>query len=259
MDDKNPGFLLSEIDRARFGVRTAKAFISKTADIYEIMKSCESHRVEFLIARCPTRELEAVHEMERLGFSLTDTLLFFSHDLKRIPEPDALQGVTIRRAEQGEGHAVRGVAGESFRGYLSHYHADGRLEREKCDEAYEDWAFRACTSSAFAEDVFVAESDDRVIGFGTMRVNDEKDGEGGLFAVAPSYQGRGVYRSIMIRCLDWCAEKGLRKMIISTQVTNLTSQKVWIRLGFEPSHSHYTFHKWFEPVVEGSSRNHENL
>jgi hypothetical protein len=34
-------------------------------------------------------------------------------------------------------------------------------------------------------------------------------------------------------------------MLISTQITNVAVQKVWTRLGFEPSRSYYTFHKWF--------------
>ena len=35
-------------------------------------------------------------------------------------------------------------------------------------------------------------------------------------------------------------------MVLSTQVTNLAVQKVWSRLGFEPSRSYYTFHLWFD-------------
>lgn len=49
----------------------------------------------------------------------------------------------------------------------------------------------------------------------------------------------------MIHCLNWCAERGLEEMTISTQVNNLVSQKTWIRLGFEPVSSCYTFHRWF--------------
>jgi hypothetical protein len=46
--------------------------------------------------------------------------------------------------------------------------------------------------------------------------------------------------------MRWCLEKGASRMLIPTQVNNMPSQKVWCRLGFEPSHAQYTFHKWFD-------------
>jgi hypothetical protein len=49
----------------------------------------------------------------------------------------------------------------------------------------------------------------------------------------------------MIGSLQWCRSQGAQRMIISTQVVNVSMQKVWCRVGFEPSHSYYTFHKWF--------------
>jgi len=45
--------------------------------------------------------------------------------------------------------------------------------------------------------------------------------------------------------LRWFEARGRSRMLISTQITNVAVQKVWIRLGFEPSKSYYTFHKWF--------------
>ncbi|MBZ0288565.1 MAG: GNAT family N-acetyltransferase, partial [Anaerolineae bacterium] len=64
--------------------------------------------------------------------------------------------------------------------------------------------------------------------------------------VDPALQGKGVGRGLMIGALLWFEARGIAKMLISTQVTNVASQKVWVRLGFEPSHAFYTFHKWFD-------------
>ena len=50
----------------------------------------------------------------------------------------------------------------------------------------------------------------------------------------------------MLRALEWSAERGVRRMIISTQVSNIAPQTVWVRLGFEPTRSYYTFHQWFD-------------
>jgi ribosomal protein S18 acetylase RimI-like enzyme len=69
--------------------------------------------------------------------------------------------------------------------------------------------------------------------------------EGLLFGVAPEGQGIGVGRSLMLNGLELCKKKQARRMLISTQVTNVAVQRVWCRVGFEPAYSYYTFHRWF--------------
>ena len=79
-----------------------------------------------------------------------------------------------------------------------------------------------------------------------MRLNSPEEGEGVLFGVAPAAQGRGIYRSFMVRGMEWCLAQGTSRMVVSTQITNIAVQKVWTRLGFEPHKSYLTFHRWFD-------------
>ena len=151
-----------------------------------------------------------------------------------------------RPVRPGDDEQVRQVAAESFRGYFGHYHADPRLDSRLCDEVYVSWAVRSCLSREVAGEVLVAELDGRVAGMATLRMNDSEEGEGVLFGVAPAAQGHGIYRSFMIRAMEWCRAQGATRMVVSTQITNLAVQKVWTRVGFEPSHAYYTFHKWFD-------------
>ncbi|HOS97585.1 MAG TPA: GNAT family N-acetyltransferase [Deltaproteobacteria bacterium] len=237
---------LSPLDEARFGVKTAKATIADVRDVPEVMEFCSASAVEFLIARCPTHAYPCVHAMERLGFLLMDTLVYYAFRLDGASIPGgAPDGLSVGPVRPGEEHRVRDIARESFSGYLGHYHADPRLDPGLCDEVYTDWAYRSCIDARAADAVIVARSGDEPAGFGTMRANDAATGEGLLFAVAPAFRGRGVYRAVMLGCLDWCRAGGMEQMIISTQVTNLASQKTWSRLGFEPASSWYTFHRWF--------------
>jgi GNAT superfamily N-acetyltransferase len=91
------------------------------------------------------------------------------------------------------------------------------------------------------------------VGFATLRLNNPEEGEGVLFGVGPLAQGQGIYRSFMIHGMEWCLQQGMTRMVVSTQITNIAVQKVWTRLGFEPSHAYYTFHKWFDdrPQLSG--------
>jgi GNAT superfamily N-acetyltransferase len=120
------------------------------------------------------------------------------------------------------------------------------LDPVKCDEAYISWALRSCVSREAADEVLVADSSGRIVGFATLRMNNSEEAEGVLFCVASSAQRRGIYRSLMIHGMEWCMSKAAKRMIVSTQITNVAVQKVWIRLGFEPSHAWYTLHKWFD-------------
>jgi GNAT superfamily N-acetyltransferase len=239
---------LSPIDTARWGVKTAKATAVGPDDLPGALAFCREEDVRFLIARCSTRDLPAAQAMERSGFEIMDTLVYYALSLDGTLPGDT-GSTPIRELRVGEESLVREVAGKAFQGYLGHYHADPRLDRRQCDEAYVDWAHQSCLSKEVADAVLVADLDGAIAGFATLRCNSEAEGEGVLFGVAPEAQGRGIYRSLMVNAMKWCQAQGRQRMVVSTQITNIAVQKVWSRLGFEPSVSYYTFHKWFtEPA-----------
>lgn len=238
---------LSEIDESRFGFPIARANHVTMDKLPEVLDFCAANNVRMLIARCPSNDLTTAQAMEQDGFRLMDTLVYYACNLKKKPIP-ALDPspVIIRPVRPEETDRVQEVARGAFQGYYGHYHADPRLDRAKSDEAYVSWAVRSCTSREVADEVLVAELDGTVAGFATLRMNSPEEGEGVLFAIAPEAQGHGIYRLFMVSGMHWCAEQGAERMVVSTQITNIAVQKVWCRVGFEPSYSFYTFHKWFD-------------
>ncbi len=236
---------LSPLDETRFRVRTARAMSLTVNLLPQVMDFCRAERVRFLIARCSTQELLAAQAMERLGFSMMDTLVYFRRDLanKSLPER---RGVPIRSAVSEDADAVRQIARDAFRGYDGHYHADARLDRAACDNLYADWALRSCSQKDLADEVLIAEPGGERLGFLTLKMLETGDADGRLYAVAPRAQGRGIGQALMIDGLHWCREHGMQGMVISTQITNLASQISWVRVGFAPFQSFYTFHKWFD-------------
>jgi GNAT superfamily N-acetyltransferase len=234
----------SEIDSLRFGVRVARAHVV-SARLLGVMDFCIIEGIDLLVARCETTDLKAAQEMESKGFLLMDTLLYYSFDLTKKAIPESRHEVRVRELQAGDEVEIPKVAAAAFKRYTGHYHADPRLDSDKCDEAYRSWAERSCTTKNAADEVLVAEVGSKVAGFGTLRLNSPQEVEGLLFAVATESQGKGICPALMIRSLQWCQVQRAKRMVISTQVTNVSMQKVWCRIGFEPSHSYYTFHKWF--------------
>jgi RimJ/RimL family protein N-acetyltransferase len=237
---------LSSIDEERFGIRTARALVSSLEELRSANDFCRANDVTLLIARCPTSQTQTAQEMEREGFLLMDTLVYYTRDLEKTPLPSDQPNASIRLIRPGEEEAVKAIATETFGDYLSHYHSDDRLDRAKCNEVYPSWAYRSCVSREVADDILIAEMDGSVVGFVTLQLSSPQEGAVVLGGVSHSAQGYGIYRSFLIRGMDWLLSKGATRMIVSTQITNIAVQKVWARIGFELAHAKYTFHKWFD-------------
>ena len=233
----------SEIDSVHFGIRVARATGVGMDDLTEVMHFCVVNRIDLLITRCATTDTSVAQAMEKQGFLLMDTLVYYKADLNKKLLPPRSTTMQLRALQPGDESQVQDVAAAAFKGYFGHYHADSRLDRCKCDQAYQSWALRSCKGAA--DEVLVAEQNGEVLGFATLRLNSSEEGEGVLVAVAPKAQGRGIGPALMIDCMHWCKDRGAKSMIISTQIRNISTQKMWCRIGFEPSYSYYTFHKWF--------------
>jgi GNAT superfamily N-acetyltransferase len=242
-----PGLItLSPLDEARFGVRSARCPGVTPEKLPAIIEECRAHQIVFLIARCVTTDIAAAQAMERAGFLLMDTLVYYSRNVQKAPVPEWTDKVPVRRMQPGEERALGEVAAAAFEGYLSHYHADSRLDPADCDAGYVQWAQHLGASRSEDGEVFVAEHQGEIVGFAAVRLNSPLEGDGVLFALHPRAEGLGIYHSFMVHAMHWCRTRGARRMIISTQITNVAVQKAWTQLGFEPSYSYYTFHKWFD-------------
>lgn len=233
-------------DTRQFGFEIARVLVKCPEQLPAVDAWCAVQGVKMIIARCSTDEMSTPQAMERQDYSLMDTLVYYTRDLRKTPVPVLEEDAPVRPARPGEEAEVRVVAGESFADYVSHYHADPRLPRNKCQDVFIDWAYSSCIAREVADEVYIAEIDGHIRGFATLRCNSPDEGEGVLFAVHPAAQRRGIYRHFMVAAMNWFLARGAERMVVSTQVNNIAVQKAWTRLGFEPSKSYYTFHKWYE-------------
>lgn len=244
-----PPVEFSEIDSERFSVSVARAARVTDSTLSEITEFCVSRNIALLIARCETGDVSTAQQMEERGFSIMDTLIYYTCDFSKSKISDEPLKIEVRPHKLEDKARVLEIAETAFEGYQGHYHADTRLDRRKCDETYVSWAERSFSATAVSE-ILIAEYGGKPMGFATVRINSATEGEGVLFAVAPEARGLGIFRSLLLSAVRWCKEKGAARMIYSTQLTNLPAQRVLCRVGFEPDRSLYTFHKWFTRAEE---------
>ncbi|NRR29102.1 GNAT family N-acetyltransferase [Oxalobacteraceae bacterium] len=240
---------LSPLDLQRFGVITAKAALSEAGQTGAALDWCARHQVALLIARCPGSDLAQVQALEQAGAYLTDTLVYYRKQ-KLAEHAVALPaGYRARPATPDDAEAVELLAGQTFQGYFGHYHADPRLNPADADLVYSSWAGHSCRNRAVADAVLLIEHGEQIVAFATLKRRGEDtpeaELEGVLFGVHPLHQGQRLYHALMQLAQNWAIAAGLDQMLVSTQLTNLSVQKVWCRQGFEPCGSSYTFHHWF--------------
>jgi ribosomal protein S18 acetylase RimI-like enzyme len=237
---------LSDLDSRRFGHVTAKADIRAGDDVEGILQECADRQVRFLIARCSTQEVGKVQEMERLGFFLTDTLVYYGKEPIAARTRELPEGFATRAAAPADAAEVEALAARAFHGYSGHYHADPRLERARCDEVYASWAANACRGGEFCTHMILITSagSGEIAGFAALKRSDDTEFDGVLFAVHPAFQGRGLFAHLLELSQHWGMAHDFQRMSYSTQLTNIHAQKTLCRHGFVPERSSYTLHKW---------------
>lgn len=236
---------LSPLDTDRFRIATARTNLVSRENLRAVLEFCDNNQVELLIARCPTTDIETVHDLEAKGFLLMDTLVYLRKDLGDYKPQNYHSEVVIRTLKPDDVTQVVDVARSSFSGYKGHYNVDQRLDPNAAIEVYASWAERCCLDPSVAACVLVAEVDNKVVGFRAIRLNTPQQAEFILAGVSPEARNKGVYRNFVIEGLRWCKEVCANEVLISTLLVNTPVQKTCTQLGFTAYNSFYTFHKWF--------------
>ena len=233
-------------EEKQFGVRTARATNVTAESIREAFDFCRDKKIELLIARCNTMDIQAAQGLEKEGCLLSDTLIHYVRNMIKTPIPPIPDKISIRPVREGEEKIVQEIAADAFRDYGGHYQADRRLSHVNSSEIYSSWALNSCLNRDHTHDVLIAEYRGEIVGFITVRLNSPREGEGPLAGVITSMGKRSlVLSALSIGAMNWFRSRGASRCVASLLLTNRVMQKIMSRIGFEPGESYYTFHKWF--------------
>jgi hypothetical protein len=237
---------LSKLDQLRFGITTVKAKINNGDSIEELIAKSVTLGAELVIVRLPTHCIQLAQDLEQAGALLTDTLVYFQKKKISTYEINLPTGYLTQAAQSEDAMQMESVALESFKGYAGHYHADPQLRQEDCDAVYSTWAKNSCTKGDLADEVILIKKNEKIAAFATLKKINSIDYEGILFGVASDHQGKGLYLNLMQLSCNWGMKNNMKRLLTSTQITNVTVQKNWCRVGMEPLSSFYTFHLWMK-------------
>jgi hypothetical protein len=236
---------LSPLDTARFGIVTARAANVTAERLPEILRFCDEHAVELLIARCDGADQAAARALGLAGLVLVEAQIVY-----RGPVTAGSTQPGIRPARPDDTSAVEELARAGFRNYAGHYHADGRLPAEPCTELYVDWTLRGLRGET-VDAFFVAELDGRVAGFGMFTLaRDELTFL--LSSVAPWAHGRRLYNAILAHGRAWGHEHGARSVVGTVAHGTISAHRNLLRAELLPESSVSTYHGWRDQPAQPS-------
>lgn len=211
----------SQLDTARFGVPSTRIFPKKKSDLLR--------NETFVIARIDTNDIALAQHAESVGYRLCDTLVYWRGPcVEYVGVP---HGYTVRPLTSSDRQTVEDITKIVFRDYPNHYYNDVRT-RSQALSIYIDWATSLKDGMIYEKDSPVAYA---LFGEPCELV---------LGGVLPEHRGSGLYRNFVQQCMSWGLERGIEEIEISTQISNLSVQRVWASLGMKPHHSYFTYHYW---------------
>lgn len=224
-----------------FGMRMADVVdIERTVsgkELQALLQDARAQGLEHLAAKIPTDDLEATNAFLSSGFYLVDTQVEYEHMLGKLSNNARVDGFSVRFARPEDATALMDMAERSFNS--TRWHSDPHLPQRLCDGYYRQWVDNCMRG--YAQHILVGEHEGEAAGFMTLRVTGA-DGRIDLTAVAEAHRGKGHYRSMVQAALAWAREKGLQRILATTQINNLGSRRTWTSEGFRPGKSVYVLH-----------------
>ena len=226
------------------GLWTEGDYAEQCHRLETILKACitdaEARGIRFLSVRLPEGALTALHAVEAVGFRIIESFLTFSRKTgDGIPFNGGFD-FHIRLARPDEMEAVAAVAYRAFQSFR--LRVDPQLPESRARHSRREWVRNGFKGRA--EAIYVAENENRLVGFVLLRskANTEKTGEIELIAVEPGFHGKGIGKALIARAIQHYQGK-TPEIHVGTQAKNLQAVGLYTRMGFSVVHSELSFHR----------------
>jgi len=228
-------------DSRFFGRAIARARASRLdeASCRDVLTWCREHRTECLYVLADEDDPLTLRVLDDAGFRQVDRRVTLERTLG--PDIGPAPGDT-RAAREEDVPALRAIAGVSHRD--GRFHADGRFDRERCDEFYRVWIENSIRG--WADHVVAAVRDGRAIGYLTVHQRSADTGSLGLLGVEPEFRRHGIGRLLLQGALAWLASRSVTRVWLATQGRNSASQGFFTNAGFRVTHASLWYHRWFD-------------
>jgi hypothetical protein len=237
--------IYSEIDSKRFGFKVGKT----DGTIFEknILSELINLNYKLIIARVDFNNIELINNLEDIGFRIKD--IQQTHRFNLINDliiPESCGDSIIREYQDEDLKEIPLLSRKCFNNY-GHYFSNNHLDKTKCQDIYEDWAYNSCTNSNIADKIFVSEFEGKINGYLSFKIHtngDFKYAAGGMGAVDTCFRGKSIFPNLIYTGLVWGKKIGLDWEEHNTIVNNIPVNNSFIKMGFRPHNHVVTMHYW---------------
>ncbi|HEY8683171.1 MAG TPA: GNAT family N-acetyltransferase [Rhodanobacter sp.] len=235
---------LAPLESARFGFRTLRGTIEGDLDCAALAQELADGQADLAIVRLPAKRSYQIHGLHRFGLYPihADTLVYYHCNLDtHEPHPLRNPQLQIVEANRGDAEGISTLIRSSFDDYTNHYHANPLLSEASILAGYEEWALGHLAGEN--QIAWVTKVDGRIAGLACSAF-DEAHGicDGVLHGVHPDFGQIGIYTDLIRHTQRYFKARGFQTLRISTQVSNLPVQRVWVREGFYFAKVFDTYH-----------------
>jgi hypothetical protein len=212
----------------------------------DLNKECDVYKIDHISCQVKARDYNKTYVLEQCGFRIVDSIIRFGMDFsinKNLENYD--NTFVIRKYRDSDYNEVIKVGKEAFTNYPNRFLNEGTFLRKHCDEMYEEWLVNS--TKGFADLLLVAQLDDNILGFSTLKnkkiVSDKEYliAERQISGVSKASRGLGLNTKMLNEQLI-IASKYADYFEVGTQIYNYTSQKTYYKCGLKPIDAYYSFH-----------------
>jgi hypothetical protein len=238
----------SPVESGRFAVSMARVVVGQEAAWDDALRddlvaACARDE-DVLVVRWPSRLVECGAVLAASGRDVVpaDTLLYWEAPAAMLAESgQQLADAPQVRRGGAKPPDLDDLVERVFAGYVNHYTANPLLRRDLVVEGYVDWVRRTVRSEPDSLAVLV--HDEQSVGVATWFVDPAGDFVEILLAgLVPEARRRGWYGLLLAEVGRVASRAGSARVVISTQGSNVSVQRAWVRAGFVPFASVTTAH-----------------
>jgi len=190
----------------------------------EINEYLNNKNVDLIQTQVNINKTESIRKLENLNFKFIDLNITYCISV----DSYNMSAEKYIVANEQNVNDIENIAGQVF--ISSRYNV---LSIEKTKEFYKLWASKSVLGKL--DDVCLIEKNenDELEGFVTVKKISEDSARIGLIGVNPAHQNKSVGTKLINQAKNYLALKGVKRIFVSTQGSNIMAQNFYIRNGFK--------------------------
>tara|TARA_B100001093_G_scaffold374388_1_gene359387 strand:- start:8727 stop:9815 length:1089 start_codon:yes stop_codon:yes gene_type:complete len=224
------------------------ALISSRYLTPNIMKSVncfvDKNKVDMLEYLCNCHDRESVRTAENSNFHFTDIRITFRKQLVRANLDEIkLNDYRFAKASKKDIPKLKSMTQKMYED--SRYFFDENFDRSRLNQFYESWVEKGVYGT-FDDECLGLFHKEEIIGFVTLKYNQNNSVSLRLIGVDSTYQGKGIGKRLLQSVESHIEKKGFKQINVVTQGRNYHAQRLYQSMGYKTQSTELWFHKWMK-------------